>query len=272
MDPIGIPGAAKLINAVRWRLHGPISLNRLDRLQPLISKGIQQIGNALAEHGDTAKLPPRVRRAYEWLQCLDLGQGFATTEDANPGTRLTGRFGGLLRNWKGILDELGQPEGSNNLDACLAEIRSLSQAVEDQLREGAFRIHEVPARARAIRGWLSYFSDGTRLGIYAKAVARARAVLAPLLPAAGALRAPFVLHFVPMRGLCKILDRSSVSRVVLPTPMIQFTKQEFEYLASSYARNAVSKHKLLGAIEEIAYLRIEDEIQLLAGADGARSS
>lgn len=269
MPSVRIQGVVRLANALRRELSRPVSPARKEQLSQLVADSMQEIGRILEKHGGTIEsLPAQTRRAYQFLQCLDLNVAAVTADDtAEPGLRRTMRFTGLSSKWELILNTLARSDAILKADARYEWLCSLKQTIDVQIRSRNIRASELTDRTRVFCAWIVFFSLRENFDAYLAAVARARPIIESALRQSGRFQPPAAVHFKPTNSLYRLRGERNGTRVALPTPMITFGEELFRLLAGMLSGDGAAKQTLLDATSGEAYQAVQAELDLLGGVE-----
>ena len=113
MAKVRVRNLVRLANDVRRELSGPISEQRLDKLQQRARDGLRQVEQICAEKGATPEdLPVQSRKAYQYLLQLDWSQvtPSAGADAARAARQSRVRFNGLQKAIDEFAEALSRPE------------------------------------------------------------------------------------------------------------------------------------------------------------------
>lgn len=113
---------------------------------------------------------------------------------------------------------------------------------------------------------MAFFSERENFDVYVKAIERSRPAFESAIHTDGSFSAPAVIEFRPTYGLYHVRGSGRATRIVLPTPMICFTRELFEALAEA-AFNKGPKQPLVEAASSEEYQGIQAELEALGGVE-----
>ena len=274
MKKIRITGIVKLANRVRQELAGQVSEDRLSQLQERVGKSLQAIKHLLADAGgDIGALPAPSRKAYQFLEGINF-ESITTQESVGSNGLAPGSvsFSGLRSYLDTILDDLAMGVDQSRRRQIQKSIRESSENIERQIHADDIRPEQLRPQSRAIRGWLSYFSEPKHFEAYLATLNRATPIFDEVARHSRTVRRPVLIHFRPVEGIFRIRGYGVSSRIKLPTSMISFERETFASLANLVFRKTFGKQPILEAMLSEAYQSILSEIDLLGGliehADG----
>jgi len=271
MGALRIKGLVKFTNRVRVELSGPISADRKTQLRGEVSEIIRQVDGLVADHGTHIdRLPAPTRRAYQFLAALDL-TALPTadgTEHHDAPRRPIGRtrLVGARAFWEDVLQQLASATSPDERDDLFDSIRSAHERTERSLQEQSIRLGELTNYSRAFRGWLAFFSERTRFDAYVRAIETARPVFDDALGRSGRFLPPARIEFQGLRGLFRLRGYRDGTRVILPVPMIVFSRERFGQLAEA-AVSSRRTQQVMAAIADEAYQDIQAELEALSGIE-----
>lgn len=233
-----VKGLVKLADRVRRELSHPIARARLVELRDLVEQSQTAITQHLVREGMTARnMPSPTRRAYLFLAGLDWDAVNVDLQEhaagPPPGSivfpRLEGHIKDLARRL--CLDQLAASgEVLQSIQKTSAEIERLCEGLQP---------HQIKPKARALRGWLAYFSRAENFQRYCRALALARESLGQAAARAGKTAGDLpVIRFVPMSGIYRVrFHRTHLEADLIP-PLICLDQADWHDLAGRIFVNA----------------------------------
>lgn len=268
MGQIRIRGVVRVANAVRRELSRPLSPARKEELQQWVTDSIREVDRILAGHqAQVLALPAPTQRAYRFLATLDFDRPTAPPVDEAPadaGGNVS--LVGLKAFWDRILDQLARLLSTAQADQAHESIRKASQNIERYLAAEGLKTQDLTDPSRQARDWLEFFSERKHFDAYLTAVSRAMPALEACLLASGRCAPPVLVQFRPLSGLFRIRGNRNGTQVMLPVPMICFSKELFEALAEA-AFNGGSKQAVVEATFSDAYQFLQAELEALSGLE-----
>lgn len=267
MKKVRVKGIVKLASRVQQELAGPVSADRLSRLQENVNTSLQTISRLLAEAGvGIDAMPAPSRNAYQFLTSIDF-ESIATQESAPSQSLSPGSvsFPGLRSYLDATLDDLAGGADESKLRSIQDSIRRSSDSIERQIRADDIRPGQLKPESRAIRGWLAYFSEPAHFDAYMAALRLASPVFNETAGNSKKVRQPVLIHLRPMKGLFRIRVYADSSRIQLPTGMICFDKETFLSLANLAFGRTRDRQAIVDAMLSKPYQSILAEIDLLGG-------
>jgi hypothetical protein len=256
-----------LAQMVRRELAEPIVPARLANLQTWIAQALRSVNQVLTVHRLelTALFPPS-RKAYEFLAAVDFSKA-RVGEMPRPAavTGPTVRFRGLNTFFQRLLTDLSRSETASRLEELYGFLRQTSEGLENQIRTQGFQTDHLAPGARAIRGWLAYFSRREHFDAYVAALNLAKPIFDSAIHRSGKFQAPVSLHFQPQKNMYKLHGDHHGTRISFPTAMIGFTTEQFTRLADFTFRLSRKNEEILTALFSNPCRAIQAQIGELGG-------
>ncbi len=269
VSPLRIKGVVRFADRVRRELSGTVSAARQSQLRDEVAEVIRQIDQMVVNHGTRVeKLPSPTRRAYHFLANLDfdacaLVSASNPTEAIKPSTG-TIRLVGVRAYWQIILRRLSEATTSAQHEDLYESIHSASQKNNRYLNEHDIKMNELTVLSQTICGWLDYFAIRQHFDIYVSAIDRAQPIFNSALQQSKRFHAPGVIEFQRVSGLYRLRGRRDETRVIVPTPMIVFSKEQFTLLAEASVANG-DKQPVMAAAASDEYQSVQAELEALGG-------
>lgn len=267
MKKVRVVGLVKLADGVRQELAGPVSADRLSKLQESISNSLQTVDRLLAEErAGIDAMPAPSRKAYQFLKRIDLAS--VATQDSAPSHGLSPgsvSFPRLRSYLDAILDDLAGGADESELRRIQDSIRESGENIERQIRTDDIAPEHLKPESRGLRGWLAYFSGPAHFDAYVDALRLARSVFDETGGHSKNVRRSALIHFRPMKGLFRIRVYADSSHIRLPTGMICFDGKTFASLADLAFRKTRDRQPIVDAMLSKPYQAILAEIDLLSG-------
>jgi len=263
---IRLQGLVKLADSVRRDLSAPISPQGLEILRRTVVSSLKSIDQLFAREGITqAALPTPSRKALQFLRSVD----FSVIKPAD-GTLLAQthlpqiRFPGINRFVQVLQDRMAGVQNENDRQQIFRSITDASQRMEDDIRINNLQPSQFSQETLEIRAWLAWLSAEDNIKRYQQAIDLARQAFECVLSVLR-FRLPALIKFQPMNGLYRAFERAEGTIIVLPTPMISFTRDQFRLLAEVIFANNSQKKIIIDATLEDSYLEIRNQLDELAG-------
>ncbi len=271
MGKLYIRGLVKTADRVRRDLARPLSSDRKEDIRRLIGESLRQVDGILVSRGAKLEcLPAPTRRAYQFLASLDLDAttlvAAPTSTDAQPAPNGSARLVGVKSYWDDVLRRLAQAPSGDERAELHDSIRSASGNIESHIAEQGFEASDLTAQSRKARGWLAFFADRANFDAYVAAIDRARPGFETALEHAQRFQPPGLLEFRSIPGLYKLCGYRDRTRIILPVPMICFTKELLRAMAEA-ALSRGSKQPILEATLGDEYQSIQAELEALSGVE-----
>jgi len=271
MSALRIKGLVSFTDRIRSELSGPVSEVRRSQLRGEVATVIRQVDRMVADHGTHIdRLPAPSRRAYRFLATLDFNRacteaGVVRHEAAHRPAGRT-RLIGVKSFWQTVLRRLALPTSPGERSELFDSIRSTAEDIERNLQDQDTRARDLTNQSRAIRGWLLYFADRRHFDAYVAAVERAKPVFDAALGRGGRFLPPALIEFQATNALYRLRGDRDGTRVILPTPMIVFSRALFEQVAEVSVSNG-SRKPLMVATTGEAYQNMLAELEALSGVE-----
>ncbi len=165
-----------------------------------------------------------------------------------------------------VLQDLASSTSPGERSELFDSIRSTAQDIERNLQERGIRLRDLTRQSRAIRGWLAFFADRGNFDAYVAAVEKARPFFDAALGRSHRFLPPAAVEFHTLRGLYRLRGYRDGTRVILPTPMIVFSRELFEELAEASVSTG-SMQQVMAATTGEAYQSIQAELEALSGVE-----
>jgi hypothetical protein len=266
MAKIRIQGLVRTASGVRQALAGPVSPARLEQLKRNVRAAIQTVDQILTENGaNTTALPAPSRRAYEFLASLDFDSiqpdratgGHKTEQD-------TITIRGLNKLVESILDCLARADRSG-FDDVYHRIHTSNRQIEQDLVANSIEPESLTDQSRSLRAWLAYFAERQNFDLYTHALLESQPIFEKASISTPHHQPPVLLHFKPMKGLCRLRRYANATVVSLPTPMICLDDEGFRLLAElAFSRNR-HKQRVMERVLDEPYQTIRAELESLVG-------
>jgi len=175
------------------------------------------------------------------------------------------RFTGIVKLAENLRRRWSQATDPVELDALALQIRRTSRHIEDQIQKHAIPANHLTRESRNLRGWFAYFADHDHFNAYTAALRRAEPVFKSAFSRSTRFRLPAIIHFLPTTGFFKIRGRHMRTDVLLPTPMISFTADQFNVLADFVFHTRKHQQQVLTWTTAPTYRAIGDQLELLGG-------
>ena len=267
MKRIRISGLVRLAKSVRQELAGPISAERLARLQGNVAENVRTVEQILREEHvrlDSLALPSR--KAYRFLKNVDFASVATHDAASTNGYRPDSvSFTGLQSHLDRLLDRLAREDDLYRLEQTYDAIRSSSEDIEKEIDAKNIRPEQIKKQSRNARGWLAFFSQRENFDSYIAAVRRARPIFHAASPWAAQPSASILIYFRPMRGVYRTRHGRNSLLAQLPTPMICFDANLLRSLSEMVLRKGHQRQTILKAMCDEPYRRILAERDLLSG-------
>jgi len=271
MSALRIKGLVRFTDRIRGELSGPISATRRSQLRGEVADVIQQVDQIVADHGTRIdRLPAPTRRAYQFLTTLDLDAASSVSgaEPHEPADRPAGRtrLTGMKSFWQAVLRQLAVSTPPGERSGLLDSIRSAAEDIKRYLQDQGIEVRDLTNQSRAIYGWLAFFADREHFDSYMAAVETARPVFDAALERSHRFRPPASVEFHAVSGLYRLRGCRDGTRVILPTPMIVFSRELFEQLAEASVSTGRTQQVMAATTGE-AYQNIQAELEALSGVE-----
>ncbi len=250
MKRVRLNGIVKLAQTVRRELSEPIPPGRLAKLQKWVSEALRSINQVLAFHKlELNALFAPSRKAYEFLARVDFSKarvGEAPRLQA-PVSEVV-RFRGLKNFFHRLLTDLSTANSPERTEELYGLLCRTSESIERQIQTQGFRTDHLAPGARAIRGWLGYFSRREHFGAYLEALKTAKPIFDSAVRRSGKFRTPVILYFQPQKNLYKLRGDQHGTRISFPAGMIGFNGNQFTRLADFSLRLSRKNEEILTAL------------------------
>lgn len=268
MKGFTVSGVVKLANLVRRQLAEPITPAGLARLRDHVTDMLEQIDFLLEEQDVRPEaMAPSSRKAYEFLKSVDFSA--VTTSDSAVDDEhylANVRLPGIKRFCEDIAGRLAELPGEVALDAMLELIRTRLEGIEAVMEDGQVRPEHLKDNSRELRAWLSLLSRRESFDLYVSAVGRARAAFEREARRLRRFCVPMSVRFWPGRTIYRLRAEGEGTRVVLPTPMIAFTDEQFAALADFALHRGRSEAPVVEAMHGEGYQRVQADMEAFGGA------
>ena len=270
MKGFTVRGVVKLANLVRRQLAGPISPAGLSRLRDHVTEMLEQLDLSLEEQDVRPEaMAPSSRRAYEFLKSVDFSAVTTSASAVDDEHYLANvRLPGIKRFCEDIAARLAELPGEVRLDAILELIRTRLEGIESVMEDRQVRPEHLKDNSRDLRAWLSLLSRRESFDLYISAVSKARAAFEREARRLRRFCVPMSVRFWPGRTIYRLRAEGKGTRVVLPTPMIAFTNEQFAVLADFALHRGRSEAPVVEAMHGGGFQRVQAELEAFGGAGG----
>lgn len=267
MQRIFIRGLVRLADHVRGDLAAQLTEEQAERLRGDVARVIGTV-NALLQKNQlaTRDLPGPTRKAYEYLQSLDL-TAINSSMVASEAKYRNGsvRFKGLGAYFDRLLDALARPTEPAKIDETFASICSTADDLHQHASEHRIAHVHLTRESRDTLAWLRYFREPAHFETYIRTVSTARPILEAAARESGRFQPPVFPQFRPMPGLYRVQGFAEGTKVSLPTPMISFDGVGFASLAQVVFSRRGSKEAVVCRTLSDTYRGIQAKLDQLGG-------
>ena len=266
MQQVRISGLVRLAKRTQQSLAGALSDDHRNRLKTTVERGLQQVRDILARHGQVlTQLPEPSQRAHRFLATIDWSCVPTSPLTQQPPRRTVGtvQLSGFASGTGQIMHRLSRSEVIEGAsESVYTSILEWHRVAEDIIRKGNIQPEQLTPQSWAVRGWLAYLASRENFDTYTRAVAMALPILERGAEESGHRTYHFHLYFCPMRGLYRLRG----SRFSVPTPWIGLDGAAFTALADlAFGRDRRVRQAVLGAMYSEPYQDIQAELESLAG-------
>jgi len=270
MKGFTVRGVVKLANLVRRQLAGPITPAGLGRLRDHMTGMLEQLDLSLEEQDLRPEaMSPSSRKAYEFLKSVDFSA--VTTSDSAVDDEhylANVRLPGIKRFCGDLAARLAELPGEVELDEIRELIRSRLEGIEAVMEDRQVRPEHLKDNSRELRAWLSLLSRRESFDRYVSAIGTARAAFEREARRLRRFCAPMLVRFWPGRTIYRLRAEGEGTRVVLPTPMIAFTDEQFACLADFALHRGRSEAPVVEAMHGQGFQQVMAEMEAFGGAGG----
>jgi len=263
MRKVYIRGLVATADGIRRQLAEPVSPERLSEVRQRVADALRTVDEIVREAGtSTAALPAPSRKAYQYLSDLDL-ESVETTAIGQQEPHLPDsvRFHRLRSCFDGLLNRLANLDDPSVLFEFIQRTRD---GLDQHMREQSIKPEHLTPESRNIWAWLGYFSVREHFDAYRAALQEAQPLMDDAARASARFSAPVLIHFRPMKGLCRVRGRSDSTALHLPTPMITFDADGFGALARLVFTDMSIKQAVVELTRSQPYGSVREEINRLA--------
>ena len=268
MKGFTVRGVVKLANLVRRQLAGPITPAGLERLRDHVTGALEQLNLSLQEQGLRPEgMTGSSRKAHEFLKSVDFS-AVSTSDSAVDDMHYLAdvRLPGIKRFCDDLAARLAQQPAEGELDEIRELIRSRLESIEAMMEANEVRPEHLKDNSRELRAWLALLSRRDSFDRYVSAAARAKAALERQARRLRRFRAPMMVRFWPARTIYRLRAEGQGTRVVLPTPMIAFTNEQFAALADFALHRGSSEAPVVEAMHGEGYQQVMAELEAFGGS------
>ena len=181
MQQVRISGLVRLAKMTQRALAGALSEDQRKRLQTTAERGLQQVKDILARHGEVLEqLPEPSQRAYRFLAAIDWSSVPTSPLTQQTPQRSVGtvQLSGFSSAMDQLMHCLSRPEVVEGYsESVYTKILAWHHMAEDSLRKGNIQPEQLTPQSWAARGWLAYLASRENFETYQRAVAMALPIL-----------------------------------------------------------------------------------------------
>ena len=267
MQRLFIRGLVRLADHVRRDLAAPLTEEQGQRLRGDVIRAIATVEELLRKNQlATRDLPGPTRKAYEYLQSLDL-TAINSSMVASEAKYRNGsvRFKGLGAFFDRLLDALARQTERAKIDEAFSSICRTADDLHRHATDHSIAKDDLTRESRDMLAWLSYIREPAHFETYIRAVSTARPILEAAARQNGRFKSPALPQFRPMAGLYRVQGFADGTKVSLPTPMISFDGAGFASLAQVVFSRRGSKEAVVSRTLSETYRGIQTKLDQLGG-------
>lgn len=229
MTSVNFQGLVQIANRVRNELAAPMSPDRREYLRGEITRTLTAVARTLGDHGtDLQNVPTPSRRAIQFLQSVNLDAACVTADSS-----LRVAASATLRGLRSLLERVTHQLAKVNApstNAVLhpwAEVRRAAQRIGQQMVAQQIAAEQLVAPSRDALAWVRFFSETANAVTYVESLRSAMRVFEGIASPAHWSR-PIHVVFRPIRALYRARSTTSETLVVLATPFVACSREQFE--------------------------------------------
>ncbi|MEI8196818.1 MAG: hypothetical protein WCI73_13040, partial [Phycisphaerae bacterium] len=181
MQQVRIQGLVRLAQRTRQALAGALSEDHRKGLQTTTERGLVQVRDILARHGQVLEqLPEPSQRAYRYLAAIDWSAVPASPHVPPAPRRSVGtvQLSGFSVGLDELMHRLSRPEVVDGAsEGVYNEILALHHVAEDIIQKGSIQPEQLTAQSWSARGWLACLAAREYFETYRRAVSLALPIL-----------------------------------------------------------------------------------------------